>query len=124
MRSFVKIKFSRNGEITLSTTDIGKSNHSREIFRSQVCLLTLFAKVKLSQKFPDLQYFGNSLQLSFQSVLYRTCICQNIHNQDRFHTQLRNNHKPSVLSMGHRQNVQTQIRRHRMRRLTRVSTVF
>ena len=30
MRSFVKIKSSRNGEITLSFTDEGKSCHSRE----------------------------------------------------------------------------------------------
>ena len=29
MRSFVKIKSSRNGEIILSITDIGKSCHSR-----------------------------------------------------------------------------------------------
>ena len=31
--------------------------------------------------------------------------------------------EPSVLFVGHRQTVQTQIRRHRMRRLIRVSTV-
>ena len=55
MRSFVKIKSSRNGEITLSSTDICKSYHSGDIFRSQVCLLTLFAKMKLSRKFTDLQ---------------------------------------------------------------------
>ena len=55
-RNIVKIKSSQNGEITLLTTDIGQSNPSREIFRSQVCLLTLFAKIKFMQKFPDLQY--------------------------------------------------------------------
>ena len=32
VQSFVKIKASRNGENTLSTTDIGKSYPSREIF--------------------------------------------------------------------------------------------
>ena len=39
-----KVKSSRNGYITLSTTDIGKSYPSSEIFRSQICLLTIFAK--------------------------------------------------------------------------------
>ena len=33
MRSFVKIKSSRNGEITLSFTDEGKSCHRREFSR-------------------------------------------------------------------------------------------
>ena len=56
MQSFVKIKSSQNGEITLSTTDIGQSYPSHEIFRLQVCLLTLFVKIKFSRKFPDLQY--------------------------------------------------------------------
>ena len=51
MRSFVKIKFSQKGEITLSTTDIGESYHSREHFRSKVCLLTLFAKLKSRENF-------------------------------------------------------------------------
>ena len=55
MRSFVKMKTSRNGEITLSATDMGKSYPSSEIFRSQVCLLMLIAKTKFSRKFPDLQ---------------------------------------------------------------------
>ena len=56
MRSFVKIKSSQKGEITLSTTDIGESYHNHEILRSTVCLLTLFTKLKFSGKFPDLQY--------------------------------------------------------------------
>ena len=55
LRSFVKIKSSRIGEITLSFTDIGISCPSREILPSQVCLLTLFAKNK-----SRLQYFGDS----------------------------------------------------------------
>ena len=37
MRSFVKIKSSRNGEITLSFTDIGKSYPSRDFLMSQIC---------------------------------------------------------------------------------------
>ena len=56
MRSFVKIKSSPNGEITLSTTDIVKSCSSRDFLLSQVCLLTLFAKIKISRNFLDLQY--------------------------------------------------------------------
>ena len=56
MRSSMKIKSLRNGKITLSTTDIGKSYPSSETFQSQVCLLTLFAKIKFSLKFPNLQY--------------------------------------------------------------------
>ena len=38
MRSFVKIKSSQNGEITLSFTDIEKSCPSREYIASQICL--------------------------------------------------------------------------------------
>ena len=56
MRSFVKIKFSRNGDIALPFTDLGKSCLSGDLLTSQVCLLTLFAKIKFSRKFPDLQY--------------------------------------------------------------------
>ena len=36
MRSFVKIKSSRNGEITLSFTDKGKSCRSRKFLTSQM----------------------------------------------------------------------------------------
>ena len=45
MQSFVKIKSSRNGEITLSFTDICKSCPSLEFLPSQVGILTLFAKI-------------------------------------------------------------------------------
>ena len=50
LHSFVKIKFLKNGAITLSITEMGKSYPSREIFRSHVC-----AKIKFTRKFPDLQ---------------------------------------------------------------------
>ena len=53
LRSFVKIKSSQNGEITLSFTFIGKSCPSSKFLLSQICLKSLFAKIKLSQKFPD-----------------------------------------------------------------------
>ena len=45
-----------DGEITLSFTDIGKSSHSREFLTSQICVLTLFAKIKFSQKFLNVHY--------------------------------------------------------------------
>ena len=56
MRSFVKIKPSQNGEITLSFIGGGKSCVSRELLTSQICLLTLFAKIRFSRKFANLQY--------------------------------------------------------------------
>ena len=67
MRSFVKIKSSRNWEITLSITDIGKSCSGREFLAQQECLLTLFVKIKFSRKFRDLQY-----RINKQLVLTRT----------------------------------------------------
>ena len=54
MRSFVKMKSSRNGEIILSFTDIGKSCPSRKFLLSKVCLFMLFAKIKFSRKFLNL----------------------------------------------------------------------
>ena len=54
MRSVMKVKSSRNGEFTLSFTDISKSRPSRNLFTSQICL-TLFTKIKFSRKFPNLQ---------------------------------------------------------------------
>ena len=54
MRRFVKIRPSRNGEITLSFIYIGKSCPSREFQPSKICLLTLFTK-KILAKIPNLQ---------------------------------------------------------------------
>ena len=51
MRSFVKVKSLQNGETIRSFTDLGKSCPSREFSTSQICLSTLFAKIKSSQKF-------------------------------------------------------------------------
>ena len=56
MRSFMKIKSLQNGEIIPLFTDIGKSYLSCEFQTSQICLLTPFAKIEFSQKFPGLQY--------------------------------------------------------------------
>ena len=56
VRSFVKIKSSRIGKITLSFTDMGISCPSHEYLMSQICILTIFPKIKFLQKFLDLQY--------------------------------------------------------------------
>ena len=64
LENFVRVVFSRNfayakfpenkilanGKIILPITDIGKSCHSHELLTSQICFLTLFAKIKNSQK--------------------------------------------------------------------------
>ena len=72
MRSFMKIKPSRNGKINMSFIDIGKSCLSHEFFTSLICLLMLFAKIKFSRKFPNLQYsLGNADELGKNS----TCRC-------------------------------------------------
>ena len=56
MRSFVKVKSSRIGEITLLFTDISKSRPCREFLTSQIYLLTPFVKIKFLRKIPNLQY--------------------------------------------------------------------
>ena len=45
MRSFVKIKSSRIGEISLPFTDISKSRPCHEFSTLQICILTLLAKI-------------------------------------------------------------------------------
>ena len=54
----VKVKPSRNGQITLLFTDVfvGKSCPSNEILTWQMSILTLFAKIKFLLEFPNLQY--------------------------------------------------------------------
>ena len=44
MRSFARIRPSRNGEITLPLPDIDKSCSIRDFLSLQTCILTLFAK--------------------------------------------------------------------------------
>ena len=56
MRSFVKINPSRNGKINLSFTDFHISCPIREFPTSQICLSILFAKIKFSREFLNLQY--------------------------------------------------------------------
>ena len=72
MRSFFKIKSSRIGEISIPFTDIGKSRPCREFLMSQICVLTLFAKIKSGENFgiysivtvQKLQIFNSLLQVS------------------------------------------------------------
>ena len=59
MRSFVKIKLSRNGKSTLSFTVICKSCASHEFLTWQICLLTIFAKNKILAKISELTVPGN-----------------------------------------------------------------
>ena len=53
--SFVKIKSSRHGEITLSFPDLGKSCPTCNFLALKICLLLLLAKINFLRKFPDLQ---------------------------------------------------------------------
>ena len=69
MRSFVKIKPSRNGDITLSFTDLGKSCTVHNFFTSQACLLTLVANIKFSEKFPNFQYLPRDLVNALKIML-------------------------------------------------------
>ena len=55
-QSFVQIKPSQNGKITLLFIDIGKSCLNCEFFTSLMCHLMLFAKIKFFGKFQNLQY--------------------------------------------------------------------
>ena len=84
-KSFVKIKPLRNGKIPLSFIDIGKSCLCPEFFTSLICLLMLFAKIKFSQKFPNLQYGNTSFNVhniipcSFSSVTRRIAHLEETH---------------------------------------------
>ena len=54
---FVKIKHLRNGEITLSLIDVCKSCPGREFYCGYYVFFTIFAKIKFSLKFPNLQLY-------------------------------------------------------------------
>ena len=54
MQGFLKIQPSRSSVITLWATDVGKSCPCHRL--CQICILTIFAKIKFSRKFPNLQY--------------------------------------------------------------------
>ena len=57
MRSFLKIKSSRIGALTLLFTNKGKSCPVRNFFTYQMCLLTLFAKIKYREKISEFTVF-------------------------------------------------------------------
>ena len=65
MRSFVKTKLSRNGKITLSFIEIGKSCLSCEFFTSLICLSMHFAKIKILAKFFESTLYGCYCSMSF-----------------------------------------------------------
>ena len=69
-RSFLKIKTSRNGKITLSFIDKGKPCLSRNFFTSLICLLMLFAKIEFSRKFPNLVLLSRRLDHLWEKHLH------------------------------------------------------
>ena len=73
MRSFVKIKPSQIGEITLSFTDIGKSRHFHEFLTSQICFNTIcenkiIAKISEFTVSVFCQYQNEELLKSYHSA--------------------------------------------------------
>ena len=56
--------YTKNGEISVSLTDVCESCPSRKSLEWQVCLLTLFVKIKLPRKIPNLHnsIFSGRLQ--------------------------------------------------------------
>ena len=69
MQSLVKIKSLRNGEITLSFTDIGKSCPSSEFLPSQVCLLALFRK-----KYSHENFWIYSKHNILNAFIFQSCL--------------------------------------------------
>ena len=76
MRSFANIKPSQKFAIALSFTNVGKSCETRDFFTWQMCLLTLFGKLKFSQKFPkgEVQICP---RMDFDNILYVEYLCYN-----------------------------------------------
>ena len=80
MRSFVKIKPSRNGGITLSFIDIGKSCLIREFFTSLICLLNTIRENKILAKISEstvlsLQFSHFTLFILVDFPIYVDTIC-------------------------------------------------
>ena len=69
MRSFMKIKSSRIGEITLSFTYIGKSSTCPKVSTSQICVLALSTKINFLRNFPNLQYRCSWAQEEIQTAM-------------------------------------------------------
>ena len=60
--------------ITVSFTDEGKSCLSPEFLMSQICLLTLFPKIKFFLKFPNLLYLNMHMQISILAMTYNVIL--------------------------------------------------
>ena len=76
LRSFLKIKSSRNGKITLSITDlqsIVKVNHALVTIFNVANML--FPKIKFSRKCLNLQYSFNNVCSYISSSLYYGLVC-------------------------------------------------
>ena len=72
MRSFVKIKHSRNGEITLSLTGVGKSCKRHDFLTWQICLFTLLIREnEILAKISELQHLCHL----FVSVYFKKTFC-------------------------------------------------
>ena len=69
MRTFMKIKASQNGEITVLFTDVSNSCPSREFLMSQICLLTLLAKSNYCENFA---FTVNSHEIKLMKRYYAT----------------------------------------------------
>ena len=71
MRSFVTIKLSRNGEITLSFTDAVYNSCSSRYFwtsKNPSFILMISAKIKIPLKFPNLRYTLLCCSWCFSSI--------------------------------------------------------
>ena len=69
----MKIKPSQNGKITLSFTVTGKSCLSPKVWTPLICLLRLFANIKFSWKFLNLQNSDFSNQIDHWKIAKTYC---------------------------------------------------
>ena len=67
MRSFVKIKLSRNGKITLSFIDIGESCHNRDFFHITDMSFNAIRENKILAKISESTVFCQSDRLHLLS---------------------------------------------------------
>ena len=70
LRNFAYARFGENKILTnwrdhSVYTDIGISRPCHEFSTTQICVLTLFAKIKFSRKYPNLKYEENWGSLSY-----------------------------------------------------------
>ena len=116
----IAAKFGRNPRSPLK--QLFRTRHvlcrTTDIQRSQKLTLSIIGTLETEH----LQY--PALSASVQKIEnYHLDKCGRLRPSPHAHSLYINPYKPSVLFIGHRQTVQTQIRHHRTRRLIRVSTV-